>query len=180
MVSSPVERSDSARRFSERFVFIIARRLVLLLALWWVLTRGDPEAWAIGLPVVLGATALSLILVPRLPGVAFWRLPGFAVFFLRESALGGYDVVKRALNPAMPLQPDFLTVSVAGLGESGRLLFAFLVSLLPGTLSARLDGDILHVHVLDRRMPIEENLQRLRIWIRYMLRQDTGNDRDAL
>lgn len=137
-------------------------RAAILALLWWLLTHGDSGSWAIGVPAVAAAAALSLVLAPgRLRRPSLPRLPAFVLYFLRESVAGGVDVVRRALDPAMPLAPAFVTVSVARLEPGQRLIFAVLVSLMPGTLSARLDDDTLRVHALDLRLPIEDNLDRL-------------------
>lgn len=132
------------------------------LLVWWLLTGGEAGSWVIGAPVALAATGLSLALVPaELDRPWLRRLPRFAVYFLRESVAGGVDVVARALRPSMPLRPGFITVRMPRLAGPQRLLFAVLVSLMPGTLSARLDGETLHIHVLDTSLPLADGLERL-------------------
>ncbi len=136
-------------------------RAGLLAAIWWMVTQGAASSWIIGVPTVAAATAVSLVLVPRLALPRLSAIPAFALFFLRESVRGGYDVTRRAFHPDVPLEPDFVTVSVAELGRAQRLFFLIVLSLLPGTLSCRLEGDRLLVHVLDRNLDISETLDTL-------------------
>lgn len=121
-----------------------------LAALWAALTGGDPGSWAIGGPAVAAGAALAWALPPvrpwRLAPVALLR---FAGFFAVASVRGAVDVAWRALDPRLPLNPGFRRLRI-GLGPGpARVLLANTVSLLPGTLSAELEGDRLTVHALD-------------------------------
>ena len=141
---------------------VLARALALALV-WYALTDGAASSWAIGAPVVLAAAAASLALAPEpVPRLRLLPLLAFLPFFVAQSVRGGADVAARALRPGVvPLEPGFTTFSVTPLGAAERVVFALLVSLLPGTLSARLEGDQLRVHVLDQRLPIERSLALL-------------------
>ena len=75
-------------------------------------------------------------------------LPRFSAFFLTQSVLGGIDVAKRALAPKLRLNPGFLDFSCAIRNPASRLLFVNCISLLPGTLSADLQGRALRIHYL--------------------------------
>lgn len=138
--------------------------------LWWVLAEGRMETWGVGLASVLLATLASLRLWPRgerrlsLPG-----LLGFAGFFLIRSLQGGLQVAAQALRPRMDLAPDLLEVPLTLPAGLPHVLLANTVSLLPGTLSVRLRGDRLRLHVLDRRLPVAEEVRQTqariaRIW----------------
>lgn len=137
-------------------------RLVGLTVLWWALGEGRVHEPLQGAFAVGAAGAVSLWLVP--PGRWGWRwsaLPGFVPFFLRESWLGGIDVARRAFHPRLPLRPGLLRYRVSLTREDARVFFTYVVSLLPGTLSVQLDGDVLVVHALDERLPVRERLSEL-------------------
>jgi multicomponent Na+:H+ antiporter subunit E len=137
-------------------------RALALALVWYALTDGVPSSWAIGVPVVLIAALASLGLAPEpLPRLRLIPLLAFVPFFIVQSVRGGADVAWRALRPAMPLAPGFTTFPLTAMAPAERIAFALIVSLLPGTLSARLEADELRVHVLDARLPIEESLARL-------------------
>jgi multicomponent Na+:H+ antiporter subunit E len=46
-------------------------------------------------------------------------------------------------------------------GEGPRVLLALVVSLLPGTLAVRLEGDRLTLHALDVGSPVQSELRRI-------------------
>jgi multicomponent Na+:H+ antiporter subunit E len=132
-------------------------RTVLFALLWWILTEGAMYSWLVGAPVVLFAALASGAL---LPGTS-WSLPGilrFIPFFLWHSLRGGVDVAGRALHPRLPISPDLLKHQWRLPTGLSRVFMANTVSLLPGTLSAELDEEFLHVHVLDKTGAFESEL----------------------
>lgn len=137
-------------------------RAALFAALWWLLNGGDARSWVVGGPVVLAATALSLWLRPQ--RTWRWQLAGvlpMAWYFLRESVRGGFDVARRALRPSLPLRPAVLLFRTRLPPGSARLLFAGLISLLPGTLVMGLEDDALQIHALDAGPGTEAELRAL-------------------
>jgi multicomponent Na+:H+ antiporter subunit E len=138
-------------------------RGALFAALWWVLTEGATGGWLLASLAVISATATGVAL--RLPGPAgAWSVSGalrFVPFFLRQSLAGGLDVSRRALHPGLPIDPDFTEYGVSLPDDGSRVMLAAVISLLPGTLSVRLSGDRLLVHVLDRSLPAHETLREL-------------------
>lgn len=135
-------------------------RFVLFVLMWWVLTDGAMDSWQIGLPVVLIATLVSVMLMPPLS----WSLRGmflFIPYFLWHSLRGGVDVARRALHPQLPISPGLFDYRFRLPPGMPRVFMANTVSLLPGTLSVELDEDILRVHVLDETGAINEELNML-------------------
>ena len=129
--------------------------LLLTAGLWglWLLLAGG-AAWLTGLVIALAGAAGTLWLLPRPGGAAArLRLAGllrFLPYFIAESLLGGLDVAYRALHPAQPISPRFVTFELALRTPAARTLFLLILSLLPGTLAARLEGDQVRVHILTR------------------------------
>jgi multisubunit Na+/H+ antiporter MnhE subunit len=89
-------------------------------------------------------------------------------FFLWRSLYGGVDVARRALHPKLPISPGLFDYRWRLPPGLPRVFMANTVSLLPGTLSAELGEEYLHVHVLDRSgdfIPelsiVEEHVARL-------------------
>ena len=123
---------------------------VPLALLWAALNPGDPKSWLVGIPVVVCATVVSLRLqspVPRRFSVLCALR--FAVFFIHQSFRGGWDVAKRALSPAMPLNPALLTYRLRLRDEPAQVLLVNVISLLPGTVSAGLENGVVTLHALD-------------------------------
>jgi len=124
--------------------------LVLLGLLWGVVAKGDAASWVVGLPsIALAAVAFDRLRGQRTLGFRPWMLPEFAAWFLWHSLRGGADVAWRALQPQMPLHPGFLRYRLALPPGSARVFLVDCLSLLPGTLSADIEGDELVLHALD-------------------------------
>jgi multicomponent Na+:H+ antiporter subunit E len=137
-----------------------ALRLVLLAGLWWLLTGGEAASWVVGAPVVLAATFVSGALTPAVTWRWSWTgALRFAGFFLRQSVVGGVDVAWRALHPRLPLRPGFVALALRLPPGASRVCLANVVSLLPGTLAARLEDDRLVVHTVDASAPVEADVR---------------------
>jgi len=125
-----------------------ASRALLFSLVWWALSDGNAQSWWVGVPAVSFAVIASVALLPPVPLV--WReLLMFAPFFLRRSLQGGADVAWRAFHPRMPIAPELIDYPLRLPPGLPRVILVNTVSLLPGTLSAELDGQVLKVHVLD-------------------------------
>lgn len=155
--------SASARRSSadERYSLSSAlRRLALFAILWWVLTGGASGSWLLGVPLVLAGTALSLALwVPR--PIRWLNLLRFLPFFAHQSLAGALDVARRAFRPSLPLQPGLVRHRLRLPPGAPRVALANVISMLPGTLSADLDGAEVVVHALDTKQDLHAMVRDL-------------------
>jgi len=140
---------------------ILARTAILAL-LWWIIAQGQVGAWLIGLPAVALAVMVSVYFGGTdLPRVSLAGLPGFVALFLRESVRGGFDVARRTLAPRLRIQPGFKNYRIRLNEPLARVLLLNCMSLLPGTLAARLDGDRVELHLLDSDADPDPDLRRL-------------------
>jgi len=126
----------------------VVSRALLFSLLWWALTDGTGGSWWIGAPAVAGAVIISVTLVPPL-GLVWREAMGFVPFFLWHSLKGGVDVAWRAFHPRLPITPELIEYPLRLPPGLPRIILVNTVSLLPGTLSAELGGQVLKVHVLD-------------------------------
>jgi len=125
--------------------------------IWWILTDGNIHSWWTGVPAVMLAVWVSIVL--GLPVRMNWyALLKFIPFFFMRSLLGGADVAWRAFHPMLPVAPDFIEYPLRISPGLPRVLIANIASLLPGTLSAEINQDILIVHVLDCRNDVYPEL----------------------
>ena len=125
-------------------------RVILLTGIWFVITQGQADAWLIGVPTVILAVIVSVILSGyALPRLSVSGLFHFVIMFLRESISGGVDVTRRTLSPTLQIQPGFIRYPFVLEAHLHRVLFVNCVSLLPGTLASRLDEDSVELHLLD-------------------------------
>jgi multicomponent Na+:H+ antiporter subunit E len=82
----------------------------------------------------------------------------FVGFFLRHSALGGWDVARRVMWPQLTIDPGFVSYRTSLPDGAERNLFLSVISLLPGTLTAQFDGDAVRVHAIDVESDLEAEL----------------------
>lgn len=135
---------------------------IALAGFWWLLSGGDPGSWLVGLPVLVFA-----LWAPHRLGRTTGPLPAllgllrFLPFFIAESIRGGLDVARRILAPIPRVNPGLASYRTRLRGSGARLLFAYCVSLLPGTLAADLEQDRLRLHLLDAGVDPERGLHRL-------------------
>ncbi|SFF81929.1 Na+/H+ antiporter subunit E [Neptunomonas qingdaonensis] len=132
-------------------------RAVAFALIWWMLTTGAVGSWLVGVPMVLIATLVSLVLVPTI----LWSPSGVALFvpfFVWRSLYGGVDVAWRAFHPSLPIAPGLIEYPLRLSPGLPRVFMVNTVSLLPGTLSAELRADCLKVHVLDTRKNVLSEL----------------------
>ncbi|NGX15123.1 Na+/H+ antiporter subunit E [Wenzhouxiangella sp. XN24] len=130
------------------------RRVLLFAVLWWILAEGAVDSLAVGVPFVLLGAWLSLVLW----GARSFSLRGLARFlpwFAYQSLAGATDVAMRAFRPAMPLHPGLVHCRLRLPTDGSRIALADVVSMLPGTLSADLDGEELVIHALDTRRDMQ-------------------------
>ena len=146
-------------------------RLIAGLLVWaiftglWLVFAGiaDPTSWIVGLPAIAAAT---WAFVARRRTGAQTRLSPLALLrlipvFLIDSFRGGFDVTRRVLGLGLDVDPGLTDYRLRLRTPASRVLFIDLVSLLPGTFSADLDGDRLRVHALSLSTYSRAELERL-------------------
>lgn len=137
-------------------------RTAALILMWWILTDGDLSSLYFGVPIAIVAGLVSLSLAPPHPmGLRIAGVLPYAAYFAIKSVAGGIDVARRALAPSMPIDPAFVEYRIGLTGSVPRVLFANTISLLPGTLSARVVEGTLQVHALDVTTAVHADLREL-------------------
>lgn len=147
-------------------------------AIWWGLNPDDPASWIIGGPAILAASAV-VVLIPR-PTNAPISPAGavrFAGFFAAQTVIGATDVALRAFNPMSRPEPGFLSWRTNLPEGAPRLLFANTITLLPGTLTAQLEGEVFTIHVLDTNTDATPQLAKLEARIAALFRFAKETDR---
>ena len=83
---------------------------------------------------------------PRLGPQLLWYWP----WVLWQVVLANIDVVKRILNPKLPIDPTMIELKPSQRSDLGRVIYANSITLTPGTVTTALSGDTLEVHALTR------------------------------
>lgn len=128
--------------------------------IWWTLVDGQTHSWLIGAPTVVAVAAISVAVLAQTP-FRWTQVLWFIPFFLKRSLLGGLDVSRRALTPALPLAPVLIRDPLRTPEGLPRWVAITTISLLPGTLSADIEDDCLLVHVLDSRTNFHDGLKEV-------------------
>lgn len=139
----------------------VLRHLLVYAVLWVALVRGQVvESWYLGVPTIIAASYMSWrITTVKESRVRLIGLARLLPLFWWRSLLGGIDVALRALRPSLPIRPDLLIYELRLDADSmATRFFAEVISLLPGTLCTQLLPDSLEVHVIDRDMPVAQEL----------------------
>ena len=153
-------------------------RLAVLAALWFLLTGGSAENLWLGALFVAGGALLGGLLeagMTREPRPA--AILRFAPYFVSRSLAGGVDVSRRAMAPGLPVELDLISYETHLRSQTARVFFASTISLLPGTLSADLDGANLKVHVVSGEEDAREDLERLEHEVGRLFSEETGEPR---
>lgn len=150
---------------------VLARILVFSL-LWWILTEGGSPFSALGvLGIGLAVLASFRLLPPRSWPLRPLAVLGFLPYFLWQSLLGGLDVASRAMRLRVDVTPIVITHAFSLKSEASRVLFLWVVSLLPGTAAVDIQGDLARIHALDQRLSDPAVLRELELRVAAMFRQ---------
>lgn len=139
-------------------------KVAVLMALFVAWVGLGVEELVLGfVAAAVAATASRRLEVEAPAGLHPVGVVRFVPYFLRISFLGGIDVARRAFSPSKPLAPGFIDYRL-GVEPDGAaaVFFAGVISLVPGTLCAALDGQgTVLVHVVDIDAGFEEELEQL-------------------
>ena len=128
--------------------------LVIVLAVTWMLWSGHTEPFL----VALGAASIGLtvglvrrmrILDDEAAPTEFGLRPLFYLpYLIKEIARSNWEVVKIVCSPSMRLQRNLVQITSRQRTDVGRVVLANSVTLTPGTVTVRVEGDQLLVHAL--------------------------------
>jgi multicomponent Na+:H+ antiporter subunit E len=127
--------------------------------LWALLSQN--QGWGFGLLFITLALICSRMCRLQAPAVSLLHLPAFLAFFLQKLVIGGVDVAMRTLARRPAIEPLWVEYPLQVSHPTVHLSLSAIVGLLPGTLAARIDNNIMHVHVLDASQPWQHDIARL-------------------
>lgn len=129
-------------------------QLFLVVALLWLLLSGHYTPLLLGLG--LGSTALVVFLCRRMHvldhEIAPLHLIPSAVRYLpwlaREVVAANLDVIRRVLDPRLPIDPQTVRLIASQTSDLGRVTYTNSITLTPGTLTIDAVDDHLTVHAI--------------------------------
>ncbi|MEH3088406.1 MAG: Na+/H+ antiporter subunit E [Microbacterium arborescens] len=154
-----------------RLIVSVLLRLVVIALVWVAATEAGASALgygAVAVPVVAAATYV-LTGIPQRRGVPVGGVVRgvaaaveLAAWVWWRSIVGGVDVARRALwLPRADIAPEWLTHTTALRTPAARGAFALVANLMPGSLTARLDGDRMDVHAISPAVDVAGSLAAL-------------------
>jgi multicomponent Na+:H+ antiporter subunit E len=137
-------------------------RFAIFAAGWLILTGGQKlsDLWFVILSLV-ATTVISIYSLP--PGqwvISPLGVVRFFPYFLITALRGGWDVARRVFFRTVPIDPDFVTIE-HDRDPRKTLVLAWVISLLPGTASCLITEESIVVHVLDKKLPVKEEILEL-------------------
>lgn len=129
-----------------------AVRIVAFASLWLVLVEGDLHHLGLAALAIGGAAAMG---VKAGVGIG-WRLSArglvrFVPYFVHVSLTSAWDVAKRTVVGRRALDPALIHYRLRLPADGPALtFFAYVTSLIPGTLCAGIDGQDITIHAIDR------------------------------
>ena len=136
-----------------RSIYLILAFFVWIL-LTWPFVDGKVD-WQVVVAGIIAAAIVAIIFHEILPKEhhifispvrIFWFLVYVPVFFYYVIK-ANFDVVYRALHPAMPIKPGIVKIKTDLKSESGITALANSITLTPGTLTVDLnDNGELYIH----------------------------------
>lgn len=149
----------------------ILSRLIVVSAVWFAATEASARVLGYGVvavPLVVAASyALTgrpsqsrrAQLTARGAATAVWASAALAGWILARSVTGGVDVARRAVwMPRPDVAPEWLTYETALRTQGARVAFALVMNLMPGSLSSRISGSTLDLHVISPDLGMERSL----------------------
>jgi multicomponent Na+:H+ antiporter subunit E len=136
-----------------RLIYFVLAFVVWILVTWpFVNGRIDLQVMAAGLMASILVALLFHDILPKehhvfiSPVRVFWFLAYVPVFFYYV-VRANFDVVYRALHPAMPIRPGIVKIKTNLKTDSAITALANSITLTPGTLTVDLTDDgYLYVH----------------------------------
>lgn len=98
-------------------------------------------------PLVASALGTQRQPLTRLP-LRLWRFAVYGLWLLRSIALSGLQVAWIVVNPRLAPEPRMLRFRTNLQSRFARVMVANTISVVPGTLTVRLEGDEYLVHAL--------------------------------
>lgn len=147
-------------------------RLAAVTVLWAAATEAASSSLGYGLVAVPLVAAATYAVAPRrhlrqrsdlgrrVRGVLHVLV--LAGWVLWRSVVGGFDVARRALwMPHTDIDPTWTTYDTSLRTEPGRVALALVMNFAPGSLSARLEGARLDVHMIHPDVGVEASIAAL-------------------
>jgi multicomponent Na+:H+ antiporter subunit E len=133
-------------------------KAIPLYVLFWIILseRISIESITIGILVCLGITFVNIkfSLIKGGKQKNFIKISKYLVIYvlilIKEIVLSNLEVAKVVLNPRAKISPVITTISTSLRTDFYKTILANSISLTPGTITVKIEGDELTVHCLKK------------------------------
>ncbi len=129
--------------------------MAIALGTLWLLLSGHYTPFMLSLAVVSIVLVIFISLRMKLvkydqPDVfrQVVRLIPYSFWLIKEILKSNIDVIKRIINPELPISPRIIWVKSSQKNDLARVVYANSITLTPGTISIDVDGNDIEVHAL--------------------------------
>ncbi len=98
--------------------------------------------------VVYLATRMDITDHEGLPLQLAWRAWAYLPWLMKEIFVANVHVAKIILHPKLPIHPILVHYHSSQKTDLGRVIYANSITLTPGTITTRVQGDELEIHSL--------------------------------
>lgn len=128
--------------------------LSLSLAAFWLLNSGHGAALMLSLGVI--SIIVVLYIAHRMDVVDHesqplhltFKLPAYFLWLIKEIILANFQVVKHIWLGNKSISPSLMTIKCSQKTDMGKVIYANSITLTPGTVTVKLEGDQFMVHAL--------------------------------
>lgn len=140
---------------SERKQYFHIAGLIFTISVLWLLLSGHytPLILSLGLFSIILVTIISLRMnilryeQPEVLSQLVKYLP-YGFWLIGEILKSNIDVIKRIMNPALPISPRWVTIRTTQKTDFSKVIYANSITLTPGTISMDVEGNNIDVHAL--------------------------------
>jgi multicomponent Na+:H+ antiporter subunit E len=130
--------------------------LFLILELFWILWNNtmDVKIWLYGIvPAVLilvfFGPSVDIFKGVNLNFKGFFYSIVYVFVFLWALLISNIDVIRRVLDPKLPIRPGIVRVKTKLKSPMARLILANSITLTPGTFVVDIKDDLLYIHWIE-------------------------------
>lgn len=132
--------------------------------IFWIVVSGTThlQHLAVGLLVAVGITYFNKDMLQHLHFARkknLWLktkvLFSAVVLFFKDLVVANIQVAMIVLSPKMPIDPVIIELQSGLHSELAKTLVANAITLTPGTLTIRVEGDVMTVHCLTKKNAID-------------------------
>ncbi|RFA29384.1 hypothetical protein CAI21_09995 [Alkalilimnicola ehrlichii] len=140
-------------------------RVATYATIWWIIAEGDARSFWWGAVAVVFAERANPFVAGRRLRISLWGLLQFLPAFLGLTLRGAAEVAWRALSPRQPPPMTLLSYPWRLAPGHGRVFFANLINVMPGTLCVTDRNCGLTIHILGDTARVLAGLRRLEILV---------------